>query len=68
MLRELRVQVMQKLQEIPMISEDYTIAIATLLRTPEQAQEMMDYLEKIDLKATKMTPIINKALELNKKN
>jgi len=66
MLRKLRVQVMKKLQEIPMISEEDTIAIATLLRTPEQAKAMMDYLETIDLKTTKMTPIINKALELNK--
>ena len=52
------------LWSIPDMDKSSMIGILNPLETEEQIKEMMEYLKTIDLKTTKISPIIQKALEI----
>lgn len=66
-MKELRWEVMDYLMKVPNMDKAKVISIWSKLETKEKLLKMMEWLKLQELENLKYTPIIEKALEIQKK-
>lgn len=60
-MRELKNEMIDLLMEVPRMDKPNLMGIINILKTPEQAQKMIDWLEDQQLTEMLQTPIIKQA-------
>ena len=63
-MKQKMIELANELWKIPNMDKNTLIGILNPLETSQQIQEMMDWLQTIDLTSTKITPVLKKAVEI----